>query len=110
MSVFEFFTTLPSELSWLAITWQWITLIHQRYMPWLGWALAVLIMILGPIWLLRTLRRAGRALYGWMRNLRRRRQMIQAAIRRHLVTQQMFENCATPGLIEDPPRSRLTKR
>lgn len=94
---------------WVELAWKWVTTTHHDFMPWVGWVMAGLVLILGPLWLWKTMCRAVRALYQSLRRLRNRRTMLQEALRRHLATQEMFESCATLGLIVDPPSRQFIK-
>lgn len=94
---------------WVELAWKWVTTTHYDFMPWVGWVMAGLVLILGPLWLWKTMRRAVRALYQSFRRLRNRRTMLQEALRHHSMTQEMFENCATPGLIADLPSGQQIK-
>lgn len=88
---------IPSEIVWA----------HHVVAPWGGWLLGGLVLTLGLRWFFRTLRRAGRSIRRTTNDWFGQRKMAKAQAVRHQETQALFENCATPGLIEPSPGSRM---
>lgn len=87
---------IPNQIIWA----------HHVIAPWGGWLLGGLILVLGFHWFYRTLRRAGRSVRRTANDWFGRRRVINELAFRHQTSQALFEDCATPGLIEPDPRSR----
>ncbi len=47
---------------WTQSAWKWIVAIHHDLMPWAGWIMAAMVVILGHLWLWRALRLTWRVL------------------------------------------------
>ena len=71
----------------------WVIWTHHQVAPWGGWGLAAMIAILGPLWLYRSLRRAGRALKrrisSWLGQ--------RSAVKTGEAIDELLENCALEG-------------